>query len=259
MKMKIDLRPYLDRVPKRVGASIYLNHVECPAGEDTRKRLWIIRSDKGYNGYCHHCGGKGFSRSTSSLFKQDTTGFETSQRAVEIPISNNQLPDDYRTQIPPEGLLWLFSYDISTEEIKKYEMGWSQELGMIIFPLKVANVILGWQGRDPITKKYKNSGPGLVFKAYSRNRGKVVLVEDIVSAIKVNRIMSCIALLGTNLKNLDISGDNFIIWLDYDVRDKAQKMANELSLWGKVKVIVTKKDPKYYSTDEIEDILTIND
>ena len=41
------------------GTDIRDNHIACPSGTDTKKRLWVTLNTDGYaSGYCHHCSGR---------------------------------------------------------------------------------------------------------------------------------------------------------------------------------------------------------
>lgn len=39
-----------------IGSEVRYNHTNCPAGTDTRKRLYIRKTADGYLAYCHNCG-----------------------------------------------------------------------------------------------------------------------------------------------------------------------------------------------------------
>lgn len=86
----------------------------------------------------------------------------------------------------------------------------------------------------------------------------VVLVEDILSAIKVSRVIDTIALLKTAchdrlLHRLANRYNNCYLWLDPDMYEH---MANKLlprikPYFNKCKIIMSEHDPKVYSTNEI--------
>jgi hypothetical protein len=92
---------------------------------------------------------------------------------------------------------------------------------------------------------------------YGFNKDKLVFVEDIISAVKVARVATAVPMLGAkvmpawweNAKRFDK------IYLHGD-RDKATenivqaRRASEV-IGKKVEIIITEKDPKHYSEDEM--------
>jgi hypothetical protein len=90
----------------------------------------------------------------------------------------------------------------------------------------------------------------------------LVLVEDIISAMKVGHIHPTLTLFGSNislkrLATLKLLGYNeVIIWLDWDKREyaiKAAQLAQSIGL--EAQVIHTKLDPKDYTFEEISELL----
>lgn len=70
------------RIPKDVirsvglslasGETDHINHDDCPAGEDTKGRLYVTKTDNGMLlAYCHHCGGKGVVTSKIQNIRED--------------------------------------------------------------------------------------------------------------------------------------------------------------------------------------------
>jgi hypothetical protein len=91
----------------------------------------------------------------------------------------------------------------------------------------------------------------------------LVLVEDIISAIKISELSPCVSLMGTRLeeKMLTLAKlyGTIYVWLDMDnheVRKQAIRIKRQLETVGcKVKLLKTDKDPKEYSIEEIKEIL----
>ena len=133
--------------------------------------------------------------------------------------------------------------------------------------------LIYWQGRNlgkvtPEKPKYinaKQERSDIFFRVEQEgieaNKSKVVLVEDVVSAIKIGRQFNCIALLTTSMPNefiqeLARSGRAVIIWLDYDKRAKMIRDVLKLQSFGiKARRVLTVKDPKAYSDEEIKELL----
>ena len=89
-----------------------------------------------------------------------------------------------------------------------------------------------------------------------------MLVEDVISSIKVGKVTNSLAMLSTNphpmAKDFLTQFDKFYIWLDVDnpqVIRQGLKLLKILGNMGETKLIKTPKDPKYYTTDEIKSIL----
>jgi Zn ribbon nucleic-acid-binding protein len=92
--------------------------------------------------------------------------------------------------------------------------------------------------------------------------GYVVLVEDVVSGHKVGQVAETIPLFGTSVYNphfyyLINENKPVVLWLDKDQQQNVKKQALQLEsvLNQPVKVIITDKDPKAYSEEQINAIL----
>jgi hypothetical protein len=180
------------------------------------------------------------------------------------------LPDDCK---PPSGesLRWLLGYGITQEEIIANKLQWSEKYEMLLFPFYGENQdLLCWQGRYFPTRKpkvYKAGYPDkhILIRSKLSNCPTVVVVEDSVSAIKVSRVCDSSELLGSNLNLHKANGlariyDNLVIWLDSDKLKSALKFRDKYGIMFKsVRVIHTEKDPKEYSTYEIDNILNLGD
>ena len=93
--------------------------------------------------------------------------------------------------------------------------------------------------------------------------GVLVVVEDLISAIKVGRLYGTLCLFGDSLPNEVIAelGNNpniyqVIVWLDGDKYNLSKEYANafrKLNLDSAA--VFTKEDPKAYSQGEIKDLV----
>jgi hypothetical protein len=85
----------------------------------------------------------------------------------------------------------------------------------------------------------------------------IILVEDMLSAIKVSRHYECWCLLGSHLhdeciRRLVEAARPVLIWLDYDKMGSALKFVTRLQIYGLTAgSIITVEDPKEYSNAEI--------
>lgn len=92
-----------------------------------------------------------------------------------------------------------------------------------------------------------------------------VLVEDIISGIKVGHIQTTLTLFGAHvslerLAKLKLLGyTNIIFWLDADKYNEKLRFAKEATLLGlQTKIIQTELDPKAYSYEKIHEFLITN-
>ena len=171
-------------------------------------------------------------------------------------------PLDTTEKIPPQALKWLLKYNITPEEIANHNIAWHEPDLLVLY-----NTNSYWQGRvfsDVTTQKYKSWGqkPIVMYGTVKKAVG-VVLVEDILSAICVARVpdiiaipmfgTSCSRVLEKHLQKLDIFT---YVWLDGDVKKKSIALKNRLKSLGLLtKSILTSKDPKTFTKEEIEEIL----
>lgn len=98
-----------------------------------------------------------------------------------------------------------------------------------------------------------------VFRA-TASSNTIVLVEDILSAIKVSRVIDSCALLKNQIHDILIYRlaniyDNCYLWLDPDMYEHmTKKLLPRIKPYFKeCKVIMSEKDPKIHSTKEIKE------
>jgi hypothetical protein len=196
-------------------------------------------------------------------------------------VSSISLPDDFSNNIPAIGLQWLKKY-ITDQEIRKHGIGYSHsgvflvKRNIQLSPLLVLPVwggnheLLAWQGRymgeETVYPKYytrHSDVHGCHVLGSSNSNPLVAVCEDIVSAIKVSRVVDAMPLLGSFLskeKALSLAKlyNQLTIWLDYDKAKEAVKQAAAYAPFFKeVKTVIAERDPKEYSTDEIRGYLGI--
>ncbi len=94
---------------------------------------------------------------------------------------------------------------------------------------------------------------------------RIILVEDVVSAIKVSRWRSVMPLFGCitgleRLRRLSLLTPRVTHWLDPDKRREALKWSNKAYLFGiGGDVIFSTHDPKEHSDEEIRDFLRLGE
>jgi hypothetical protein len=237
----------------------------------------INRDLYGYVGYCHRC--------------QETQVYKTGQASIrelaeyraalrDYTHGDIKLPVDFTQDIPSDGRVWLLKSGVNDADCKRYGFGWSERLGRIILPIWERGELLGTvarriRGTGPKYIENLRKGGEYLFQSTAPRRAHsyydAVLTEDILSAVRVGRIVNAVAVLGTTLR---IAGIQKIIlpiqvqcptkslrigvWCDGDNAGRigAAAIVRTLALSGiNARSIRTDKDPKYYSNREIRNIL----
>ncbi len=196
------------------------------------------------------------------------------RRAVEnFKAEEPTLPEDFTTDIPVEGLLWLTKGGLHIDDIKRYGFGWSPAMRRVIMPvLESSGQCSAIQARRVDTygdgPKYIGSvwsGPRPVFRCYPKgaSSGPIVLTEDILSAARVGKVCEAWSLLGTNLMpavlaRLIEEDREVIVWMDDDeAGHKARKkMLRQIGAVGlPVRAILSDRDPKHHTIEEMKEML----
>lgn len=127
----------------------------------------------------------------------------------------------------------------------------------------------GWfyDGRSMLPNVPKNiqcgPKPYLPFWQGQDETHTLVIVEDIVSAIKVNRVFNSMPLFGSYCRpswvaNLlaDKYYHKFVVWLDSDKTEQAIELSRKLGVSRPSYVLSTEMDPKWYSDSEIQELVS---
>lgn len=283
-KERLHRSEYVELAPEQPG-QVHVNHEDCSAGLDTKKRLYIRRLEDGNTivAYCHHCGKSG--RATLSRVARRKRQADTSNSNGETSADNNdthkgtetvRLPTDFDTGVsgwPAKARAWLYQFYLTDEDIKRGNIGWSDSLGRLVLPVFGPDGVAFYQTRrvlDEDTKpKYLTYGdvrsvPHRIDATGGRNSW-VVLVEDTVSGLRVSHYHDTLVLHGTELSYAHIKClltnkyNHCMIYLDNDnpiVNDKALAMHKKLSRVIDDVVLITEVgDPKRKSNKELERVL----
>lgn len=227
-----------------VGEQTNQNHQNCPAGLDTKKRLYIKRTNDGYQWYCHHCAQGGFVRG----------GIRNIHR-VEEPYEGPSLPADF----DPDWNNW----PKWAEEFQVKGWGYSKYMDRVVIPVYGPD-LKGYQARAAPNKKpkYLTKGKRLVYKV-CKGRDDVCIVEDALSAERVGKVIDTAACLGSDMNTETLmqvarGHKRAFVWLDNDnptVRKNQRSLIQRLRLVLPTAGIITERDPKHYTTEEIEECL----
>jgi hypothetical protein len=182
---------------------------------------------------------------------------------------NSFNPDTCTWNIPDRALVWLHTYGITSDDIKLHSF-WYDNLGCyLVMPTfngsELVHICKRYFGANLEHPKYITQGfkTGF-FKVFPNPSNNIlVLVEDYLSAIRVSHSFSSIPLHGTFAPReliLKLLPQRPILrfWLDRDAADKAITQTNKvLQFLPDCGTIITEKDPKCYTNEEINDIVSL--
>ena len=261
-------------------------HKRCPRceqhGKDRSGNNLAVYSD---HSFCFSCGytEKGKVGSFFSAGRQDYTGPRKQVPRQGMSDSNKcpALPNDCILSLPTLGINWIKQWGITNKEIAVNRIGWSEDgftLGghgnqtpiqyapCMVFPIfSIQGTLLMWQARyfgtEKSYPKYITKGkPNEIIHVLGKG-DSLVIVEDLLSAIKVARVTRCLPLWGSSpsmvfLNRLRHITDHLVIWLDPDKTYEAEKLRKRVSvLIDRVTIIHSQADPKVYDEDEIREKL----
>ena len=254
-----------------LGEQVHINHENCPAGEDTKQRLYIKRGDEDGRdcilAYCHNCGLSGFkpvstkageySRILSSKVSRDADGPYTGRRE-----SNWDRWDGKAISFCTQG-------KVTDGLCKRYGIEYCSDDDAVYIPILKDGREIGYQLRNLSLghcPKYETTAFEKPLFWYSGNTNNtLVIVEDVLSAIRCAEYVSSLALLSSNMSDdifefiASTEHTDFIVFLDDDnraVKKSQSKIAQKLSALGTVRVIHSNgKDPKEFNNEELERIL----
>lgn len=221
------------------------------------------------NQYCFSCHYKPKSEWTMEKIKSSfTVGKNNSPTGIE-------LPSDFSVNIPPgKAAEWLSQYRLTPEEINKNKIGYSDEEHSLIFPVFSGapdHSLVMYQKRyfgiNQEVPKYISVGHkhDVIHLPKPHIHDTIVLVEDIVSAIRVSRITNCMPLFGSHLSlptalKLGKRYRKARVWLDSNKKATAVRIALVLNEIGvRTTIIFTDKDPKEYTTADIQRLIGLNE
>lgn len=233
--MTIDNRLIEKYAPATVGEQVHVNHEGCPAGTDTKRRLYIKRQADCILAYCHHCNEhrvlKSAGQRTLNQIKR-ALAYEQDGSSM-LPV----LPDDvvlYRDW-SDAAKAQLMRYGLSAITTEHFGIMYSPSLGRIVFPYyddcgNTAFVSQRLVEGETVGKKWLNCGvkPLGIYETMAVNAPRpnnIVLVEDPISAMKIARLTNwdAMCLHGTTMSDVQFSyianlpaAVSARVWLDGD-------------------------------------------
>ena len=251
--------------------SQFVTHEPCPqCGSSDNLGVW----DDGHK-WCFGCGyyikGNGLEAVKEFAVKE-------ANKNKELKSNYVSLPSDFTYNLPSIALTWLRKYGITDKEIRDNKIGWSETYGQLIYPcFDLYGNLLLYQGRAfnerlcPGARFHTEGQTEKVYHILQNNTNypfddvpflnHVVVVEDMVSCIKVARHMPCLVLFGSiisaeRLINLGKRFRRLSIWLDKDKAIYAVKRAQvAMPMFDDVFVIISERDPKEYNDEQLRKYL----
>jgi hypothetical protein len=225
----IDRKLILANAPSNIGDQVHINHAGCPAGNDTKKRLYIKRSDRGLVAYCHHCNEAGFAIDNDDQ-RLGTWLFDKSKSA-----GTKDAPTIRFGPISIEGMVWLRTNHCNPLDTNFTGVqGQKNKVGLYLYDPN--GTVIGWQVRNLVPgakpkylTSYFNAHTSQGDASWFYNGSKyLVITEDYLSAYRISRDtnFSSVALLKTTVSDKtlqqihDLEFDKIFIWLDPDKAGK---------------------------------------
>lgn len=245
-----------------------VNHVDCPAGVDTKRRLYVKRTNDGlYIGYCHHCGQKGATKASGQWVDYSVDLSAVAPKKLELSRYGTMNPN--ATEWPAAPLAWLFQARMTYVRMQEHGIRYDEQLDRVALPIfDSEHRLLAMQLRsfDDNQPKYLNVyredavKPVHCWLTNFPDDDRIYIVEDILSAIRISKFVNVGALLGTHLsdwaKNYLAEFYPYVaVWLDPDDAGikACSKIARDLTpiITGYVQLLSTDKQPKELSDEEI--------
>lgn len=182
---------------------------------------------------------------------------------LSVPTDDGWVP--LCTKSYPAAYRFLQTCYINQSLITKYSLMWCTASNRLVLPFFYKGKLSAAQLRSldvrPL-RKYIHKGPPGLWNSHIAPGEYVVVVEDILSAIRINEYLPAVALCGTKTDNttketLTKLAKTIILWLDSDIPGQVacNKLRRSLQLTNEVRVIRTALDPKCYKPKDLESYL----
>ena len=251
---------------------------DCPqCGEGTNTNAAIVNHNhKYYSVFCNACDFKDYQSKGVMSLAERTKINELNEEALRV-VQKIELPDDITyepEQFSREARMWLFKAGLTPTVWRQYSIGYSARLQRVVLPIFNTDGSLKWfqcrailKGQKPKYIQPSGNKSNILFTAGSGNfTGRVVVVEDIMSAIRVGNATTdsnttAISLLGTKITAGQATYlSNFkecITWLDGDKAGKrgSYHVRSVVGLLTPCRNVRTDEDPKCYSNKHIREVL----
>lgn len=271
---RLHTNEYLHHAPEDAGM-VRVNHesLECTGSS---KSMRVTRADDGtVYAKCYRCGGFGrwaegaakYSSYSKAVKSKEEKGGKVNN--LSLPYDINCKYNDFPAIVKSK----LHTYHIPVAEVKKYGIGWSEKLKRMVLPIYHDGELRGWQGRSydqppKYITKYKDESDLYVYIPCTEKESKdCIIVEDMLSCIRVSKYGNALALLGSNISDKALIkiaklNNNMLVYLDHDTRQVIMntiQIRERLTMLGKsAKVISSSCDPKELDNPSLSSLILSN-
>lgn len=233
--------------------STLIKYTRCPRcaerGKDRKGYNLGVYSDG--HSFCYSC----------KLYIEGDKLYSLKHPVIKKIEHKVMLPSDVNVSYPKQALDWMGKYELTRNDLISNNILWSESYKRLIFPIYDGKKLLAWQGRyfgeESKPKWYSKGNLKEVYHILGKGQ-TLILVEDVVSAIKLSRYTAAMPIFGSviglerwnRLKHLNYK--TYFIWLDPDKRKESLievRLANSLGL--DTNVLFTEIDPKEISYEEL--------
>lgn len=256
-----------------LGVAQRYHHDDCSSGKGSA--MVVTRTPTGWMYKCHRCGVNGFKKidgtNTQALVKAATDLLSGNTASMFKENGRVVLPPDCTSDLPPRAQVFLLQYGIGPDVCRTYCIQWSQSLQRIVFPIFRDGEVVFFTCRGLYGEKPKWLSPtvnrlGIHYWGFDPSLphgGTVVLVEDAISTLCVQKVVDCVGLLYCTVREdlvkmlLHVYGfSEVVIWLDADKSMYSLNRMISLRRAGyNVKRVFTPHDPKCYNSQEIKELV----
>ena len=210
----LNLKPYIEEIEDiEPGQTVRINHTDCEAGEDTRRRLYLTRTHADETrviAYCHNCqqGGRHVDGQYTSYRNQK---HNDKYQAHSLPTDIVQEPAGLIGKLsdwPTAAQSWAYTNKLNQGDASWYGIKYDPSTDRVYLPrceemdrntssvVHVEDTLVGYQLRSLypwhsqpkyITAQCKDAENYTFILPAQRSGDYVVIVEDLVSAIHIIR------------------------------------------------------------------------
>lgn len=280
MNVKDFINEYYGRIARDDAETLGKEVGACYCGKDPSRCSLYVRRDRGSLVYvCHSVGcSVGSGRAASTPGQSCIDGAAGQGGAARKPEDRGAiaLPESFTPGVPRGAGEWLKTYGVTEDDVKRYGIGYDTGRQRIVWPVREAGELLSWQARDWqgrsklkwLTPKGVTTSPVFYSLGKPIKPDYCIIVEDVLSAMRVGKMYSSLALLGTSATPRKLSriaawyreskAKQVVLLLDDDAPDKALKIITALTQRGIPAILRIGrlgKDPKEYTSEELIKII----
>lgn len=248
------------------GRRIRVDH-DCGPGNT----LLLSRDSNGYRAYCFRCDDSGSARGPEESLAAKLERLRAARDGDrKICVEPTNLPGPATRDVsewPEKARLWLYRAGIGRREIGQLGAYYHAPTDRVVLPVLDGGRVVYWQARalDGRVPKYLNPGVDRATILPKFGHAEVpTLCEDILSAFKVGLVAEGWSLMGVKASDKLVADilagpKRCNIWLDPDPPGQraAARISKQLTGYGvAVRNIVSLKDPKLHTRDQIKELLS---